>query len=523
MIKEKIQDFLFLNPDYRKIVSANKNSRGRSFARDSEILVEGLQIPPNELVLLHLVPLLEERYGGRAKSYYLLPLNLFGRLKLQIRFSRTITRVITSRKILQPAWNLSRFKLLKDSKAIISEITTLQEIECLSYEGIKYGDLLYDEYLRGFNRHTIELNNRQLIELHAEFLLYLKYFLDHINKVDVKAIVISHHVYKWGLLGRIGVSKGIPVFLVSSESVHHLSSEFQNPYDLTRDYSSLLNQLPSKQVEKGVQEAKGRLEMRFSGITGVDMPYALGSAFAPAQKQKRTLRNSEKIKVLVAVHDFFDAPHVYGDNFYPDFYVWLERIGELSLQTDNEWYIKTHPVVRGNGAAIVQSFVDRYPHFSIIASDVSHLTLISEGVNFVLTVYGTIALEYAHFDIPVINASINNPHNAFQFSITPLSREDYESALCNLKDVHLDISREDIYKYYFMHNLYKLKSIFYYDYDEYLLNVGGYNQSVTFKSVELYLTDFSNRRSDLEVNQALVRFLDSGSKRLELHHFKNSI
>ena len=521
MIKNKIQSFLYLDSHYRTIVSTIRHRHSRSFARNSEILVEALQIPANELVLQHLVPLLEEHYNGRAKSYYLLPLRFLGRLKLQIRFSRTITRFITSRKILQPSWKFSRSKILRRSEAIISGLTTLKELESLSYEGIRYGDLFYDQYLRGFNEHTINLSSKQLIGLHAEFLLYFDFFLEYLNKVDIKAIVISHHVYKWGLLGRIGVSNGIPVFLVSSESVHKLSSEFQNPYELTREYCTLLNQLPHEQVENGIQQAKKRLEMRFSGISGVDMPYALGSAFAPAEVQKSTLRNSENIKVLVAIHDFFDAPHVYGENFYPDFYVWLERLGEISLQTDYEWYIKAHPAARGNGAVIVQDFVDRYPHFTIIASDVSHLTLISEGVGFVLTVYGTIALEYAHFQIPVINASINNPHNAFHFSITPSSQEDYESMICDLKNVHLDILREDIYKYYFMHNLYKLKSIFYHDYDNYLLKVGGYNQSVTFKSIEVYLSEISNRRSDIEVNQALLRFLNSGSKRLELDHFQN--
>lgn len=520
MIRKRIQSFLYLDSNYRKIVDVNR--RKRSFSRVSEILVEGFQIPPNELVLLHLIPLLEEKYNARARSYYLLPLKFLDRLKLQIRFSRTITRSISALKILQPAWNLSRAKFLKESKAIISEISTLHDLECLSHDDIKYGDLLYDEYLRGFDMHTIDLKDERLIGLNAEFLLYLNYFLAYIGQDDVKAIVISHHVYKWGLLGRIGIAKGIPVFLVSSESVHLLSSEFQNPYDLTKDYASLLNHLPSDQVEKGIQEARNRLELRFSGVTGVDMPYALGSAFAPADERERTLKDSGKIKILVAIHDFFDAPHVYGENFYPDFYLWLQRLGEISVQTDYEWYIKTHPAVRGNGTVIIQDFVGRNPNFTIIRSDVSHLTLISEGINFVLTVYGTIALEYAHFNIPVINASVNNPHNAFNFSITPSNKREYESMICDLENVHIEIRREEIYKYYFMHNLCKVKSIFYYNYDKYLLDVGGYDQSVTFKSINVYLSESSNRRSDLEVKQALLRFLNSGSKRLELHHFQNN-
>ena len=43
----------------------------------------------------------------------------------------------------------------------------------------------------------------------------------------------------------------------------------------------------------------------------------------------------------------------------------------------------------------------------MINSNTSHHKIISEGVDFVLTVYGSVAIEYAYFGIPVINATKN--------------------------------------------------------------------------------------------------------------------
>ena len=49
--------------------------------------------------------------------------------------------------------------------------------------------------------------------------------------------------------------------------------------------------------------------------------------------------------------------------------------------------------------------------------------------------YGTIGFEYAAMNIPVINASLNNPHIAYDFNINPKTRENYQKILKNLKNI----------------------------------------------------------------------------------------
>ena len=80
---------------------------------------------------------------------------------------------------------------------------------------------------------------------------------------------------------------------------------------------------------------------------------------------------------------------------FPDFYEWLDFICKLSIKTDYEWYIKTHPKTFLENKIVVKDFVSRYPNIQYLSDEVSHNQLINEGINIVLTVYGSIGLEYA--------------------------------------------------------------------------------------------------------------------------------
>ena len=53
----------------------------------------------------------------------------------------------------------------------------------------------------------------------------------------------------------------------------------------------------------------------------------------------------------------------------------------------------------------------------LIPDTTSHHQLIEEGINTVITVYGSIGIEYAIKNITVVNASLNNPHISYNFNI----------------------------------------------------------------------------------------------------------
>ena len=75
------------------------------------------------------------------------------------------------------------------------------------------------------------------------------------------------------------------------------------------------------------------------------------------------------------------------------------------------------------------------------------------GINLVLTVYGTIGMEYAYYNIPVINASINNPHISYDFNYHPKNIHEYEQAIINYKNLKINYSKQDISEYFYMRYL----------------------------------------------------------------------
>ena len=99
---------------------------------------------------------------------------------------------------------------------------------------------------------------------------------------------------------------------------------------------------------------------------------------------------------------------------------------------------------------------EKYKNIIYIEPNTSHHQLIKEGIDVVLTVYGTICWEYAYFNIPVLTATLNSPFNIYKFNVHSKSKEDYLNKLRNLNKIKKDYSRDknEIYEYYFSHYLF---------------------------------------------------------------------
>ena len=129
----------------------------------------------------------------------------------------------------------------------------------------------------------------------------------------------------------------------------------------------------------------------------------------------------------------------------------MEFLGQLSNKTYYEWYIKTHPGIDIIDTKTIDDFVSRFKKIILIPNMTSHHQLINEGINIVLTIHGSIGIEYAAKNITVINASLNNPHISYDFNIHPKSKEELRDIILNLNSyINLNLFSEDIYKCYFM-------------------------------------------------------------------------
>ncbi len=334
-----------------------------------------------------------------------------------------------------------------------------KDLIILRYKSIQIGDLIYDEFLAKYNLPTIdvksELFKNFFFETYELILFWEKYFSNN----QVKSIILSHSVYVMGLIGRIGLSRNIQVYVVAPTSHYKLSKDrlikWSDHYDYPKEFKKLKKNLKHKLF----LDAKKNLNLRLSGKK--DFRYKVARPIKPVFTGSKIIVKKNKIKknILVAAHCFMDAPHVYGDIIFNDFYEWLKFLGKKSKEKNYykkyNWYIKIHPSLYDRNLNIFKNFIKEYPHFQLISKYETHNNLIGNlGIDFVLTVYGSIAHEYTLYDIPVINAG-TNPHMGYNFSITAKSKKEYNKVLDDLiiKGKKIKIQKNKIYEFYAMHHL----------------------------------------------------------------------
>ena len=73
-------------------------------------------------------------------------------------------------------------------------------------DGILYGDLIYDSYLREKFKYTINLNDKDFIKFFYKSIDYYFYCKGLFERYDIKAVILSHTVYIPAILGRIALS-----------------------------------------------------------------------------------------------------------------------------------------------------------------------------------------------------------------------------------------------------------------------------------------------------------------------------
>lgn len=428
-----------------------------------------------------------------------------------------VYRSFGARKLMLPSLRRKqKAKVCEVFSRVLGNIKTKDDIESLTIDGVWIGDLIYDSYLRHYKKPTIDITSADFLEsLKSSIELYV-FWKDYIAEHEVKAINVSHCVYFQAIPLRVAVAKNIPVYQINATHAYRLNAANLFAYNDFLNYRQRFSTLPPSIQEAGLKQAEEKINRRLSGEVGVDMAYSKKSAYGDF-KQERLLKLSACKKVLIATHCFFDAPHPYGKNLFPDFYEWLNFLGRMTERTDYDWYIKTHPDYLQGTKEIIDSFVTKYPRLNCLPADSSHHQLIAEGIDVALTVYGTIGFEYAAMGIPVINASLNNPHVAYDFNLHPKSVKEYEDLLLNLERIELKIDRRQVYEYYFMKHIYNTQDWLLNDYNKLIKSLGGYKEQITPRMYEKWLEEWTPTKHE-RILQTLKNFVESKDFRLIPEH-----
>lgn len=372
---------------------------------------------------------------------------------------------------------------------------TKEDVERLTVEGVLVGDLIYDSFLRSRSVPTLDPSSLGFKLFLMSELTHFYFWKAYFNRRPVIGVISSHSVYTLAFPLRIAAVKGLHAFQATATSIHRITASHLMAYDEFKDFPKNFQSLPAEIRNDGVLEAQSRLERRFRGEVGVDMYYSSASAYTSSSLPP-LLAESEKLKILVATHCFFDSPHSYGFNAFPDFWEWLHFIGRFSEQVDHEFYLKTHPDYLPGNMDVMQYFLRTYPKFELLPSEASHHQLIREGISVALTVYGTIGMEYAALGIPVINASMNNPHVAYDFNYHAGDPEQFLALLDRLGELRgpEGISKSQVLEYYFMKHIHSNSNLFFKDWERTIAQLGGYREQFGPKILGAFLDEWEEER-----------------------------
>ena len=149
----------------------------------------------------------------------------------------------------------------------------------------------------------------------------------------------------------------------------------------------------------------------------------------------------------------------------------------------------------------------KYPTLKLIDKNITHSQLISEKINVILTIYGTIGLEYAYFNIPVINAGSKNPHCSYNFNYHAKNIDDYNYAIDNFEKIKLNYDKKYIYEYFYMRYLHG-----FYLFPDELENDYG---NIDYQSCLIYgkWMNIHNEKLNIKLRDHIKSFVDSSSFR----------
>ena len=515
----RIAHFFALDKHQRK---AKRVIGKRSYPkRDRIVLVEAWQPGLSQLALSFFLPALLNHLHATPVNYYMMPRNNYIDLKERIRhhFSVSKTYGIHRMKLFGPRpsnWN----QYLKEAEELIAVNSNPLKFEKLCRRGIRIGDLVYDQYLRASKNPTLIFSDPLLVLKLAECISYQESLENYFDSHHVVSVCVSHTMYHLGLPTRIATARGIDSFQVNALSIDRINRDFPQAYTDFKLYPETFRKFPKIVSDYGLAQAEIQLQSKLTGdLTYTNIDESI-SIYSYLQTPKHKPPDKNNLVVLVAVHDFFDAVHVYGDNLFPDLMCWLNFLAEIASQTNYSWWLKIHPYDRGVGEKILQDFVLQNSKFILLPKATATSSVINY-IDIALTINGTIAIELAFLGKPVLNASTNNPHSRYGFSLSPNSIAEYRQILLNLSET-LDtfvINRGEVLEYYAVHSALRLPSWL-------VTNIRQISKQIGYSStISWEILDYVDLEQDIypreKIDKALSNFLRSSDPALNLTHWED--
>lgn len=339
---------------------------------------------------------------------------------------------------------LARFWVLFLALQAWSTLRTPRDILDFRVDGIRFGDIIYDNTLmRGYA--TVKVVDHEVLLVLYAFYMHRYMINDIIRRYRLDSFVVAHTIGMYGgTFTRYLVRNEIEVInRIGSHEI--VLKKYQATSDIgfypakpEAHYFKLLMDLPDDVV---IPLADHYLDERHNqNVRHLSVELAFS-------KTKRLFETSEefcehytldpaKSTVFVMLHAFNDHPHSHFATpmYFRDYFDWFEQTLEIAKTVPSvNWIFKEHP---GAGMYTTRD-VDLDNTFAHL--DAPHIRFLNRNADFnalsiryvanaIVTCLGTAGMEYACLGIPCILAG-EAPYSGFGFTAEPGSLSEYANCL----------------------------------------------------------------------------------------------
>jgi len=345
-------------------------------------------------------------------------------------------------KIMKPPkkTNFQRLQIGIIARLKLFKIYLTRNILDFHYDGVRYGDILYDSYLRKNKIATIRKINYKTMKRLIAFCIFRHIIIKNILHNDNYAgVLVSHQVgIRSGVMLRCALRYGYKGYLRSGryhepsfQCYKTLNDVYNHPHkastiDINRiirlgsKFEKLFLEIFKKQVSgKGSWDALNAFSKNFiyyTNRTSFNKDYKL---------------NPSKKNVFIMLHAFNDHPHSHFRwMLFKDYYDWFVQTLEFAKKNNRvNWIFKQHPSIKWYTVKDVK-FKDLFyklPKNIVYIDEERQIDTRSliHCADVVITCQGS-----AGFELPAVNAipsitAADNKYAGLGFAIEPKTKKEY--------------------------------------------------------------------------------------------------
>ena len=329
--------------------------------------------------------------------------------------------------------NLFEFiKNFKRTLLIYNKIKIKEDVLRIKYFNLEIGDLIYDTYLRMFNRPTLKK------DLSLFFLINRT--ISEINYLENLDLTISefHTFYT------TYTSNGLPLryYMRKNSKCYSYAYNKDGKLHKNQDYLQAKDFNNYKKNFKNLKNKKKSINKGIDYITSIcngDIRYYYVKK-SPFKSKKKL--NSSNIKGVVFSHDLFDSQYIFGEMLFPDFYTWLIFTLDFVDKNKLEVGFKEHPNQKKESKYIINKLKKRYKNIMWIDPETSNKEIFNSNIEFGVSVYGSVLVELAFNNIKPICCG-DNLSNAYNFTFRAATIDEYKSYLISQKKLKFSNDKQN--------------------------------------------------------------------------------